>query len=287
MIRALLFLLCLACPLSAREVDVYLLGGQSNMQGIAKLTDLPQHQLTPAPGVLFWNGREFEPLVPGKTKSSKHEGEFGPELAFAHAIPTPGRPVFLVKYSASGMPLDPGWNADKWLGGEKPGRVNFYPGANRTDPNRGRLYSAMITCFGEAIGALYKHGDTPVIRGFLWMQGEQDAKHPLSAEHYPANLKLLRHRISEDLRVENLPIAFGQVLPHDPPLPRFIARDQIRRQMAACDMDSGSPLAIPRCRMISTNGFPIGTDTVHYNAKGQLLLGAALAKGVGEAMLSK
>lgn len=287
MIRALLLTVGFIVSASAREVDVYLLGGQSNMQGIAKLADLPQHQLTPAPGVLFWNGKEFEPLIPGETKSSQRAGEFGPELSFAHAIPTPGRPVFLVKYSASGMPLDAGWNADKWLGGAQPGRVNFFPGTHRADPNRGRLYSAMITRFGEAIGALYQHGDTPVIRGFLWMQGEQDAKNAISAERYPANLKLLRHRLSEDLRVADLPMAFGQVLPYNPPLPRFTFRDLIRRQMAACDMDSGSPLAIAHCRMVSTDGFPIGTDTVHYIAKGQLLLGAALGKGVGEAMRAR
>ncbi|BCU78746.1 sialate O-acetylesterase [Luteolibacter sp. LG18] len=287
MIRPLLVLLCLILPGFAREVDVYLFGGQSNMQGIAKLADLPPRELTPAPGVLFWNGTEFEPLVPGKTRSSRHKGDFGPELSFARSIPTAGRPVFLVKYSASGMPLDPGWNEDTWLGGRKPGRVNFFPGDTRTDPNRGKLYTEMLTTYGDALGFLYKHGHTPVVRGFLWMQGEQDAKNTTAAEHYPANLRLLRHRLSEDLRVADLPMAFGQVLPHSPAKPVFVARDLIRRQMVACDMDSGSPLAIPRCRMVSTDGFPMGTDTVHYVAQGQLRLGAALAKGLDQAMRAK
>ncbi|MGC4016966.1 MAG: sialate O-acetylesterase [Luteolibacter sp.] len=287
MIRALFLVLCLIVPSLAGEVDVYLLAGQSNMQGIARLADLPARDLSPVQGVMFWNGKEFEPLTPGKTRSSANEGEFGPELAFAHAIPSPKRPVFLIKYSASGMPLDPGWNSGVWLGGRKPGRVNFFPGNDRADPNHGRLYAEMIARFGEGLAFLSQQGHTPVVRGLLWMQGEQDAKHEESANHYPANLKLLRHRISEDLHVADLPMAFGQVLPYAPTLPRFVARDLIRRQMTACDMSSGSPLAIPHCRMVPTDTFPVGTDTVHYVAKGQWLLGMALGKALGEAMTSR
>lgn len=37
----LVFLQSLASLASAAEVDVYLLGGQSNMQGIGKLAELP------------------------------------------------------------------------------------------------------------------------------------------------------------------------------------------------------------------------------------------------------
>jgi hypothetical protein len=275
----LLLILCIASLVSAREVDVYLFGGQSNMQGIARIADLPANVPTEHPHVRFWNGRDFEPFVIGKTKSSSREGEFGPELGFALGMEETEKQVYLIKYAASGMPLHYGWNGNTWSGGApEPGRRNFHPGDSADDPNQGTLYRAMLATFRAGLESLRQKGGTPVVRGFLWMQGEQDSKNETSATTYAASLRRLRDRIASDLDAgAELPMAFGQVLPHEPALERFTHRREVREQMGAADADSGRPEAIPGVHLISTDGFGLLPDRVHYDTDGQLRLGKAFA----------
>jgi hypothetical protein len=268
----------IAAMASAAEVDVYLLGGQSNMQGIGKLADLPSDVPHAPAATFFWNGKAFEPLVVGATRTSNRPGEFGPEIGFATALPPNGRDHYMVKYAASGMPLHHGWNAATWVG-DPPGpkRRSFYPGERPADPNQGTLYREMLTRFRAAIAAVKERGDTPAIRGFAWMQGEADAKHERSATEYAASLRRLRDRLAADLGVAALPFVFGQVLPHEPAMDRFTHRREIRAAMAAADEQSGKAEAIPQARMVSTDGFGLLADTVHYDAAGQMALGRAFA----------
>ncbi len=280
----LLGILALPAHAAGKKVDVYILGGQSNMQGIAKIKNLPvEYARTNAmPHAFFWNGAAFEPFVLGKTKSSTRVGEFGPELGFALAMATADRPVYLIKYHVSGQPLHHGWNGNHWMGGNPaPGRRNFYPGEKPGDGNQGILYAKMRERFRAGIGALEDQVHTPVVRGFLWMQGEQDSKNEVSATAYATSLKRLHRRIAEDLNLEEpIPMVFGQVLPHEPPLAKFTHRDEIRNQMAAADAASGRPEAIDRVKMVSTDGFGMLPDTVHYNAAGQLRLGREFAAAI-------
>ncbi|MCO6046759.1 sialate O-acetylesterase [Aeoliella sp. ICT_H6.2] len=280
-------LLAVALPFSsaiAEEVDVYLLGGQSNMQGIAKMENLPEDVSPEIPHTYFFNGQEFEPLVLGKTRNSTRAGEFGPEVGFALATATSERPIYLIKYHASGMPLYHGWNGNQWEGGEPAaGRRNFYPGMSADDKNQGTLYRKMIRLFKDGLAQLEREGHTPRVRGFLWMQGEQDSKNEASATKYAESLARLQRRIVEDLALhEPLPMVFGQVCPHEPPVPRFTHRAEIRAAMARADGNSGTPDAIAQARMVSTDDCPLLPDHVHYNAAGQLQLGRKFAKAIGE-----
>lgn len=268
---------------AAKNVDVYLLGGQSNMQGVGKVADLPADIPREIPHARFWNGREFEPLVLGKTKTSTQAADFGPEVGFALGMATPERPVHLIKHHASGMPLHHGWHGGQWLGGDPaPDRRNFYPGIKSDDPDMGILYAQMRARFLAGVNHLRAQGISPNIRGFLWMQGEQDAKHHDSASGYPKSLIRLRRRLAEDMgAAPDLPLVFGQVLPHHPPAARFTHRDGIRAMMAACDSASGKPEAMVNTAMVSTDGFSLLSDTVHYDAAGQMRLGRAMAFAMG------
>lgn len=268
----------------SKIVDVYLLAGQSNMQGIGKIADLPTSVPRQIPFTYFWNQREFEPLVLSRTKVSTRISEFGPEVGFALTAARAHHPVYLVKYYASGMPLHFGWDGSAWIGElASPGRRNFYPGTFSGDARTGTLYEAMRNEFSKAVQDLVNAGLTPRIQGLLWMQGEQDSKHQVSASSYAANLKLLRKRLAEDLVLaEDLPIVFGQVLPYEPPLERFTHRDEIRAQMAACDFKSGKPESMSNAMMVSTDGISLLPDKVHYDALGQLELGMQFGRAMTE-----
>lgn len=78
------------------------------------------------------------------------------------------------------------------------------------------------------------------------------------------------------------PMIFGQVLPHEPAMARFTHRKEIRDSQLHADESSGHADAIPGVKMVSTAGFPLKPDTVHYTTPGLARMGRAFA----EAMLA-
>ncbi|MCA9106987.1 MAG: hypothetical protein KDA83_16320 [Planctomycetales bacterium] len=271
---------------SESAVDVYLLSGQSNMQGSGRVADLPASWLEPIESVRFWNGTDFEVLTPSVTRSAARVEQFGPEVGFAREMAelAPERTIYLIKFFRSGQPLHHGWNGNQWAGPDPgPGRANFYPGLDADDPNQGRHYRDMMTVAQAAWRHLEQQGLEPRLRGIVWMQGEQDSKHEQSAGEYAASLAQFKQRTEQDLHSDSVPFVFGQVLPHSPPLPRFTHRDLIRAQQQAVDMRSGAPESTVGCWMVSTDGMPLLNDTVHYDARGQAMLGQAFALGMLQA----
>ena len=276
---AVVILIC--APAIAGEVDVYLLGGQSNMEGQGDIADLTEEQKQFSNEIYFWNGKEFEALIVGKTMTSNRPERFGLELSFAQKMSKGGGPVYLVKYSASGMPLHHGWDRNTWIGGDPaPGRVNFHPGTAAEDPAQGKLYRDMIQRFRAALADLEKQGHTPRVRAFLWMQGEQDSKHEVSATTYAKSLALLFQRVKTDVGAPGMKLVYGQVLPYEEALPRFTHRNEIRAQMAAADAHSGKPESIADAFMVSTEDCSLKKDTVHHDSAGYWRLGQKFAEAM-------
>jgi hypothetical protein len=266
-----------------RPAEVYILSGQSNMQGTGLLAELPEDDRKPCANVFFWNGEGFEPLVAGQTRTSTHKIEFGPEITFAKALGgrVPDRDLYLIKYHASGQPLHHGWHGDKFHDGPPaPNRRNFYPGEKSGDANTGTLYRNLQATFQAALENLRQRKIVFKVGGFLWMQGEQDAKHQTSATEYAASLKRLKRRLEEDLGTSGVPFVFGQVLPFEPAMERFTHRREIRESQRHADESSGHADAIPGVKIVPTDGFPLKSDTVHYNAAGQAKLGRAFADAI-------
>lgn len=265
----------------AESVDVYILSGQSNMQGIGKLKNLPDTYKQPRKSCYFWNGKTFELLVPGKTKSSAKLTDFGPEIGFSYIMEQmrPTRKTYIVKYFASGQPLHYGWNRNKWVNDEKAEkRWNFYPGDKQNDSKIGLHYKSLKDKFTKALKHLKDENIDYEIKGFVWMQGEQDTKNPLSAGEYAKCLKQLKTILEKDVKAaEPLPMVFGQVCPHEPALPRFTNRSELRQSQTDAHYKSGHSDSIPEAFMIPTEGMPLQKDTVHYNAEGQILLGQEMA----------
>lgn len=276
--RLLLPLLALVSARAAPPpVDVYLLGGQSNMQGLGKLAEADK---TAVPGVRFWNGKAFEPLDLRTTRVSARDGEFGPEVGFVRGLRAAGvaGELCLVKFHRSGQGLDAGWNDQKWLGDPPgPGRATFHAGTGPDDPNIGRHYRDWLAQARAALADLRSEGREPAVRAVLWVQGECDAKQPLSAARWPDNLRRLRLRLAADLGIAPPPWVYAQVLPAAAGVDRFAARDALRAGMAALDAESRRGPGAPEFRMVPTDGFGVLPDRVHFDTDGQLRLGEAMA----------
>lgn len=263
----------------AEAVDVYILSGQSNMVGSGTVKELDGAWRLPIEGASIYRNKQFV------TVSAAGRSRFGPEIGFAHYLRSnqPGKPeIYLIKFALGGQPLDAGWGAAEaggggWAGPEPgPDRNTFYPGTSQDDPNTGKHYKRLHAHVAQALSTLTVGGGQYRLRGIVWMQGEADAKHKVSAGRYDESLALLKKRIEDDFAGgEDVPFVFGQVLPHNPPLKRFIARDLIRRRMAEADWRSGSDRAIKNMWMVPTEGMGLRKDTVHYSTKGNLTLGQA------------
>ncbi len=284
----LLFALATFLPadgFAQNTADVYILSGQSNMAGSGRKEQAPQHWQEAVPNVQYWNGKEFIPFDPMQLNLNGKD-RFGPELGFIHTLGSlyPDQTFYVVKFALSGQPLHAGFHGGKWMGEEPgPNRNTFYPGQSADDPNIGNHYKRLHEQFSTAFAALKKSGKTPKLRGIAWMQGEADAKQEVSANVYDQSIALLKRRIEEDCSSSPVPFVMGEVLPHDPAMERFTHRSEIRQAQHEADMRSGSSRAIAGVWNVPTDGLPLLADTVHYDTKGQLMLGTSFALGVLEA----
>ena len=188
-----------APPVAAR---VYILSGQSNMAGSGQAKELSRDWRQPIKGAFICRGSDYEALDPDKL--AIHKKRFGPEIGFAHYMAN-NQPkkehVFIIKFALSGQPLDAGWGAAKadgggWAGPEPgPNRKTFYPGLNPKDPNIGLHYQRLHKHVADALKTLKDKGYAPQVKGIVWMQGEADAKHAVSAGRYDRSLALFKARL--------------------------------------------------------------------------------------------
>ncbi|PQO38362.1 sialate O-acetylesterase [Blastopirellula marina] len=265
--------------------DVFILSGQSNMAGSGRKDQVPQHWQEAVPNVHYWDGKSFVPFDPMQLNLNGKD-RFGPELGFIHTLGTlyPDQTFYVVKFALSGQPLHAGFHGGKWMGEEPgPNRNTFYPGQSADDPNMGNHYKRLHDQFSAALAALTESGKTPKLRGIAWMQGEADAKQEVSANNYDQSIALLKRRIEEDCASTPVPFVMGEVLPHEPALERYTQRSEIRQAQQDADMRSGSSRAISGVWNVPTDGLSLLADTVHYDTKGQLMLGTSFALGVLEA----
>ena len=175
------------------------------------------------------------------------------------------------------QPVTPGYGAipgyfgpELMLATELPGAyfVKVAQGATSLavdwNPGTGAWYSQLIQQATAARATM----DNPTIPCLFWMQGEQDARHEDMANAYGANLLNFAKRIRADLGIPDLPIVFGRIKgPFDAPW-----RDTVRAQMAwATTVDL-------LLKMIDTDDLPLRSDNLHYDTRGQIMLGERFAQ---------
>ncbi|MES2467511.1 MAG: sialate O-acetylesterase [Verrucomicrobiota bacterium] len=231
---ACLFLLVLSlCPVAAAPVKVFILAGQSNMEGQA-VVDLKGKDYNEGRGTLTtlladpakaaglqhlrnpdgsWRvrddvwvryQREEKPLLAGPlTFGFSVYGDvhhFGPELQFGHVMGDffP-EPVLLIKTAWGGKSL----------------YRDFRPPSSGGAV--GPYYTLMIAQVREALAKMEKEfpatqGLGHELAGFVWYQGWNDGVDPKNAvPEYEQNLVHLIHDVRRELQAPELPVVIGEL----------------------------------------------------------------------------
>ncbi len=261
----LVALLTFISPARAAIYNVFILAGQSNMDGRAKVADLKDDLATwkkEQPNILFTysnSGTKGKLLAtdwirlapgysvrPGSPKIEKLPADtFGPEVSFGRTVDDTLRlPVAIIKFAEGGTSLQKDWRV-----GDKTG-----------------LYARMIDFVQKRLADLRKNGDTCVIRGFVWHQGESDET--LSPEEYSTLLVNLITSVRKDLDRPRLPVVIGEVYDNG-------KRDNVR----AAEKTTAAKL--PYCEFAPATGLKTQDEGTHFDAASQIELG----KRMGNAML--
>ncbi|MCX5683085.1 MAG: hypothetical protein NT049_05295 [Planctomycetota bacterium] len=249
-------------PASATAYDLYLLAGQSNMDGRGKAADLIETQRKPfESAVIFYrnppaSSETFKPLAPGYSIAPGYKGglpsqTFGPEIGFALAMTraAPAVPLALIKGSKGGTSLSKDWA----------------PGAKGKPDTQGPCYRNFIETVAMATGQLKRDGHTFTLRGLLWHQGESDASSP--AEVYEQRLAEFIARVREDLAAPDLPVVVGEVFDNG-------KRDTVRAALRA------TPAKVPHTGFASVEGLKTWDAGTHFDAAGQIILGERFAEAM-------
>jgi hypothetical protein len=181
--------------LSAENIGLVVLAGQSNMQGWQgnaasypadpKGVDQKVKFYWVPPGYSSSDGK-WTFLQPQGGRFAK--GHFGPEVTFARLLVSDGCDVAVFKYSLGSTSLAGNWKA----------------------PGQHGMYDQMVAELRKAVTLLQEQGHTISFKAFVWIQGESDAQTKELAAGYGDRLKLLiddfRKNVAKDM---TLPIILG------------------------------------------------------------------------------
>ena len=255
-IVALMVSLIPAVVPATAATEVFLLAGQSNMEGEGITSGIqPPYQATQS-AVKFWNyngtaGNGWVNLQAG-CGSSPLGVQFGPEVSFGYTLHNtlfPKDDIYLVKWGVSGASLAGLWNPN---------------GANNA-------YTTLKSRADAAMQDLTTRGLSPTIAGMIWMQGESDALDHTIAPAYTANLQNPITKVRSDFNTPNMPFVVGRILTY------WGAPDDNALVRAAQET---IPSQVSHVSWINTDNLGQWTEaprTGHFNTQGQVDLGIRFA----------
>ncbi len=180
---------------SADNIELHVMGGQSNMQGWR--SDAQSYPADPRrldSTIPFFfeavdyasTSRTWQNMRPQEGHFLK--GHFGPEVTFARALRNSGLHPSIFKFSFGSSSLVEVWKA----------------------PGHGGLYDRMIRELQISIRLLKQAGHTVEIKSFTWIQGETDAKNDQFANQYYWNLQRIIHHFRNSIaHNRRLPVILG------------------------------------------------------------------------------
>lgn len=197
------------------KTKVFLLAGQSNMDGRAKASGLSENdkvRLKKAQKnvTLYYNFNEGKPLDITESsayikKTFNDDFVFGPELFFGIKMSEkyPNHKIILIKRAKGNMSLYGAWNVN-W---------DVQLATLMKEENEPKLYSELLKYSKNVLSQLDENSYE--ICGMLWVQGEADSnkiKHShLPGMAYQQNLSNLISKVRHDFNTPKLPFVLFQV----------------------------------------------------------------------------
>ena len=205
---------------------LFILAGQSNMNGFGYNKDLPEHLNKPIEGAYIFQGQadadnasvagqgKWEILQPGHGigftsdgKKNKLTNRFGVELSFAHTLQAlyPKDKIAIIKYARSGssIALDAAGKFGAW-----DPDYQDKAGVNQYDHFLSTISNAINNSDIDGDGIT----DSLMPNGIIWMQGESDAAHSEKlANAYYGNLKRLMDLFRATMLIDDLPVVIGKI----------------------------------------------------------------------------
>lgn len=231
----------------------FILAGQSNMAGWteSKFYELPGWLKVKPSQVNFYQYGQLSDF------SRQRNGSIGPEVAFAKFIAAwyPNRRINIVKLAVGGTSIY------DWARVWNP-RISFRMANSRIQNSLYALLKRQVE-----ISRVLQDGNQ--VSGFIWMQGEQDARFPQAANAYAGNLRTLIFDMRREYQSPNASFILGRI---NPPVAQFPSVDIIRNTQVQTTRQ------IPNTGWVNTDDLTKAADNVHYNTRGQIYLGRRMAE---------
>lgn len=256
-----------AAAAPAPKVSVFILAGQSNMDGRGSTAELsgplavwatPQRDVRLAYSNSTKRGAYtsggFVPLQPGysvKPGVFEKEGKsftfpgttFGPEVSFGRTLAEalPKERIALIKFSEGGTSLSIDWAPD----------------------NADGVYPQCLAFVRQALKTLRADGDLVELSGVVWHQGESDFKLPPG--EYRVLLKGFIARLRKDLNSPDLPFIVGEVFDNG-------QRNGVRADQLAVSK------SVPATLFVASVGLHTRDQGTHFDTPSQIELGQRMAR---------
>lgn len=274
-----------------QNIRVFVVAGQSNMNGFGYNKDLP-NDLKTFKDVYIFQGNsvpdgdlnggigKWEVLKPGNGTGFKTDGKtntlsdrFGLELSFAKRMKElfPNDKIALIKYAREGTSIDSVaradfgcWDAD--FHGKN--GINQYDNFLKTVKNA--LSETDIDGNGKR--------DEIIPSGILWMQGEGDASYDEAiANRYYGHLKTLMNQMRAALLTDDLPVVIGKISDSGKnEKGRVWNTGELVQYAQEKFVENDKNAAIVR----STKKYNYGNDPWHYDSSGYIDLGKNFAEEI-------
>lgn len=254
-------------PESEKKIKVFLLAGQSNMEGRADASKLEPQDLERLSKVqekveLAYNKEPIGPLRAVKPSTEiaeiyNRELIFGPELFFGITLSEalPDEKILLIKLSEGATSLHGCWHPE-WS--EEKATV-------MGEENGPKLYKLFIDYVEQTL-TKYKKEEYEIC-AILWVQGETDDGNKIAASAYGENLQQFIKHIRQDLNNSSLPFLLFQV-----------GHGQVvEGMMKTAQLIPNVTLLQQNLEPTSVNFYP-KLENGHYNCDGMKKLGQRFAE---------
>jgi hypothetical protein len=288
--KAFLFILIPAL-FYTQKIRVFILAGQSNMNGFGYNKDLPS-DLKNFKDVYIFQGNsvpdgdtnggtgKWDVLKPGNGHEFKTDGKtntlsdrFGLELSFAKRMKElfPNDKIALIKYAREGTSIDSLAKADF---GCWDSDFHGKNGINQYDNFLITVKNALAETDIDGNGKK----DEIIPSGILWMQGEGDAGYSEEiAGNYYGHLKILMNQMRAVLMTDDLPVVIGKISDSGKNKEgRVWPRGELVQYAQEKFVKNDKNAAIVR----STKKYNYGNDPWHYDSPGYIDLGKNFADEV-------